>query len=108
MVLQWPGQAEGRWVGLWRDGRIGLPVSGQDGSCLSYHCAAAVDDEEQDGRVVERARCSRVRHDLSCSPGCEGEDGHEPQEAVPTVGRSADADRGDGGGDKEQRGGRYR
>jgi hypothetical protein len=31
------------------------------------------------------------RHELGCSPGGEGEDGHEPQEGVTTVGLCADA-----------------
>jgi hypothetical protein len=92
-------------IALWRGCLSSLPVSSQDGSRFGHHRATAVDDEEQDGRVVERARYCRVRRDLGCSPGGEGEDSHEPQQAVPAVGRSADADGGDGGGDKEQRGG---
>jgi hypothetical protein len=93
------------WIALWRGCLSSLPVSSQDGSRFGHHRATAVDDEEQNSRVVERTRCCRVRRDLGCSPGGEGEDSHEPQEAVPTVGRSAEADGGNGGGDKEQRGG---
>jgi hypothetical protein len=80
-------------------------LSGKDRSCFGHHRAPAVDDEKQDGRVVEGARCCGVGHELGCSPGGEGEDGHEPQDAVPTVERSTNADSGDGSGDKEQRGG---
>ncbi len=98
----WPARLRG--VAPWR-GCLSSLRAEPGRPWFGHYRAAAVDDEEQDGRVVERARCCRVRRDLGCSPGGEGEDGHEPQEAVPTLGRSADADGGDGGGDKEQRGG---
>jgi hypothetical protein len=77
----------------------------EDASRFGYHRAAAVDDEQQDSRIVERTRSRMARHDLGCSPGSEREDGHEPQEAMRTAGRPADADSGNGGRDKEQRGG---
>jgi hypothetical protein len=106
-VVRRRGWVRVSWVALWRAFRSSWPVSSEDGPCFCHHRAAAVDDEEQDGRVVERARCSRVRHDLRCSPGRECKDGHEAQEVVPTVGWSGDADSGNGGSDEEQRGGRY-
>jgi hypothetical protein len=86
--------------------RVSVPVTGQDGSCFGIHRAAAVDYEQQDGRVVECGGCRRVGHDLASSPGGEGEDGRQPQQAVPAVARPGDADGGDGSGDQEQRGGR--
>jgi hypothetical protein len=93
------------WVVLWRGCLVSLPVVGQDGPRFGYHRVAAVDDEQQDGHIVEPARDCGVRHELTGSPGGEREDGHQPQEAVPTLGRPADADGSDGGGDKEQGGG---
>jgi hypothetical protein len=99
------GWLRGRSIALQLGCLSSLLVSSQDGSCFGHHRVAAVDDEEQDRRVVERARCCRVWRDLGCSPGSEYQDGHEPQEAVPAVGRSADADGGNGGRDNEQRDG---
>jgi hypothetical protein len=81
-----------------------LPVVGQHGSRFGDHRAAAIDDEQQDGRVVECARRCWVGRELGCSPGGEGENGDEPQERVAPLGRSADADGGDGARDEEQRG----
>jgi hypothetical protein len=103
--VQLSGWLQVRWIALERGWPGRLLVSGPDGSCFGHHRASGVDDEEQDSRIVERARCCRVRYELGCSPCGEGEDGHEPQDAVPTVGRSADADSGNGCRDKEQRGG---
>jgi hypothetical protein len=94
-----------RWITPHRRRLRDLLMSSEDRSCLGYRRVAAIDDEQQDGRVVEPARCCRAGHDLRCTPGNKGEDGHEPQEAMRTAGRPADTDGGNGGRDEEQRGG---
>src|SRR5215472_381958 len=82
-----------------------LPEPGEHGAGFGDDHAGAVEHEQQDGRIVECARSRGIRRDLACSPGDEGEHGHESQEAMPALGWSADADGRDGRGDEEQRGG---
>src|SRR5215469_1793454 len=58
---------------------------------MTNYQVAAVDDEQHDRRVVQRAGCL-AGHELRCSPGSEREDGNDAQQIVPTCRRPADAD----------------
>jgi hypothetical protein len=78
-------------------------MRGQEGSRIWDDYADCVNDEEEDGDIVESTGHSRVGSHLGDTPGGERQDSHEPHEGMAPPGRMSDAHGCDGGGDEEQR-----